>query len=98
MASQVTAQTALIGQAILKVPGRRQEDLAAAMGVAQQTVSRLLRGEISVSPEQAIAIHRATNGAVPGSALRPDLWCRPEHVPVEVPGRDGTTPRDGAAP
>jgi DNA-binding transcriptional regulator YdaS (Cro superfamily) len=53
------------------------------MGVAQQTVSKLSRGEIPVSPEQAVAIHRATRGAVPGSALRPDLWCRPEHVPVQ---------------
>jgi DNA-binding transcriptional regulator YdaS (Cro superfamily) len=78
-------QAALIEQAILSVPGGRQEDLAAAMGVAQQTVSKLLRGEVPVSPEQAIAIHRATRGAVPGSALRPDLWCRPEHVPVQEP-------------
>ena len=79
----MASQAALIEQAILSVPGGRQEDLAAAMGVAQQTVSKLLRGEVPVSPEQAIAIHRATRGAVPGSALRPDLWCRPEHVPVQ---------------
>jgi DNA-binding transcriptional regulator YdaS (Cro superfamily) len=85
MASQITSQAALIEQAILSVPGGRQEDLAAAMGVAQQTVSKLLRGEVPVSPEQAIAIHRATRGVVPGSALRPDLWCRPEHVPVQEP-------------
>src|SRR5258708_40363051 len=81
----MASQTALIEQAIRTVPGRRQEDLAAAMGVAQQTVSKLARGEIPVSPEHAIAIHRATRGAVPGSALRPDLWGRPEHVPVQEP-------------
>ena len=96
MASQFTSQAALIEQAILSVPGGRQEDLAAAMGVAQQTVSKLLRGEVPVSPEQAIAIHRAPRGAVPGSALRPDLWCRPEHVPVdrlfEVPSEGATPP------
>ena len=97
MASQVTRQAALIEQAILSVPGGRQEDLAAAMGVAQQTVSKLLRGEVPVSPEQAIAIHRATQGAVPGSALRPDLWSCPEHVPVEVPSRNGAAPHGGAA-
>jgi DNA-binding transcriptional regulator YdaS (Cro superfamily) len=79
----MASQSALIEQAIHSVPGRRQEDLAAAIGVAQQTVSKLMRGEIPVSPEQAIAIHRATRGAVPGSALRPDLWNRPEHVPVD---------------
>lgn len=81
----MASRAALIEQAILSVPGGRQEDLAAAMGVAQQTVSKLLRAEVPVSPEQAIAIHRATRGAVPGSALRPDLWCRPEHVPVQEP-------------
>ena len=83
MTSQGASQAALIERAILSVPGRRQEDLATAMGVAQQTVSKLSRGEIPVSPEHAIAIHRATRGAVPGSALRPDLWCCPEHVPLE---------------
>jgi DNA-binding transcriptional regulator YdaS (Cro superfamily) len=87
----MTSQTALIEQAILSIPGGRQGDLAAAMGVAQQTVSKLLRGEVPVSPEQAIAIHRATRGAVPGSMLRPDLWCRPEHVPVEVPSEGVTS-------
>ena len=90
--SQAISQAALIEQAILTVPGRRQEDLAAAMGVSQQAVSRLARGEMPVSPEHAIAIHRATRGAVPGSALRPDLWCCPEHVPVDdVPSNDGAT-------
>jgi DNA-binding transcriptional regulator YdaS (Cro superfamily) len=89
----MASQSALIEQAILSVRGHRQEDLAAAMGVTQQTVSKLSRGEIPVSPEQAIAIHRATRGAVPGSALRPDLWRRPEHVPV-----DGTSELASDAP
>jgi len=92
MASQRASQAALVEQAILSVPGGRQEDLAAAMGVAQQTVSKLLRGEVPVSPQQAIAIHRATKGAVPGSALRPDLWCCPQHVPVKVPNEGATPP------
>src|SRR4051812_3858229 len=95
----MTSQPALIEQAILCVPGGgRQEDLAAAMGVAQQTVSKLLRGEVPVSPEQAIAIHRATRGAVPGSALRPDLWCRPEHVPVQEPAAARSEGDAGAPP
>jgi DNA-binding transcriptional regulator YdaS (Cro superfamily) len=97
MASRITSQAALIEQAILSVPGGRQEDLAAAMGVAQQTVSKLLRGEVPVSPQQAIAIHRATRGAVPGSALRPDLWCRPEHVPVQE-SADGSSEGDAVGP
>ena len=95
----MASQSALIEQAIRSVPGRRQEDLAAAIGVTQQTVSKLSRGEIPVSPEQAIAIHRATRGVVPGSALRPDLWRRPEHVPVDGAGGPASdAPDAGGAP
>jgi hypothetical protein len=36
-------------------------------------------------PRDAIAIHRIIGGRVPASLLRPDLWCRPEHVPVDKP-------------
>src|SRR2546421_5671954 len=36
VASEVSPQVELIEQAIRSVPGRRQEDLAAAMGVSQQ--------------------------------------------------------------
>jgi len=64
------------------VPGGRQEDLALRMGVSQQIVSKLIYGDIRLSADHALAIHRATNGAVPASALRPDLWRLPEHVPV----------------
>jgi DNA-binding transcriptional regulator YdaS (Cro superfamily) len=97
----MASQSALIERAILSVPGRRQEDLAAAMGVAQQTVSKLSRGEIPVSPEHAIAIHRATAGAMPGSALRPDLWRSPEHVPVDGAGEvanESDAPDAGVVP
>ena len=62
VASEVPPQVELIEQAIRSVPGRRQEDLAAAMGVSQQAVSRLARGEMPVSPEHAIAIHIPTTG------------------------------------
>jgi DNA-binding transcriptional regulator YdaS (Cro superfamily) len=58
-----------------------QDKLAAACGFSQAAISQAkIFGR--VSPRLAIAIHRATGGAVPGSALRPDLWRRPEHVPV----------------
>jgi DNA-binding transcriptional regulator YdaS (Cro superfamily) len=52
----------------------RQSDLALAIECAQQTVSKLLNNEIRVSAEQAVAIHRATNGRVSKRQLRPDLW------------------------
>ena len=62
----------LIEEAI-RIKGR-QSDLARAIGCAQQTISKLLNGEIRVSAEQAVAIHKATRGAVPKYSLRPDLF------------------------
>ena len=58
-----------------------QHKLAAACGVSQALISKAKIGG-RLSPRLAIAIHRATGGAVPGSALRPDLWRSPEHVPL----------------
>lgn len=34
-------------------------------------------------PELAIAIHRESLGAVPGNLWRPDLWRRPQDVPLD---------------
>jgi len=63
-----------------------QGKLAAACGVTQTAISRVnVRGR--VSPQLALAIHRATGGAVPGSLLRPDLWRRAQDVPVAAPAR-----------
>jgi DNA-binding transcriptional regulator YdaS (Cro superfamily) len=62
---------------------RTQEQLALACGVTQGSISRA-RTAGRLTPHLAIAIHHATEGAVPGSALRPDLWRRPEDVPVEM--------------
>ena len=59
-----------------------QHKLAAACGVSQALISKA-KIDGRLSPRLAIAIHRATAGAVPGSALRPDLWRSPEHVPVD---------------
>jgi DNA-binding transcriptional regulator YdaS (Cro superfamily) len=59
-----------------------QRRLAAACGVSQALISRA-KIDGRLSPRVAIAIHRATEGAVPGSALRPDLWRSPEHVPLD---------------
>jgi DNA-binding transcriptional regulator YdaS (Cro superfamily) len=59
-----------------------QHKLARACGVSQALISKAkIDGRLSA--RLAIAIHRATDGVVPGSALRPDLWRSPEHVPLE---------------
>ena len=62
---------------------RTKENLALACGATQGAISRAKRAG-RLSPGLAIAIHHATGGAVPGSVLRPDLWRRPEDVPVEL--------------
>ncbi len=55
--------------------------LAAATGYSQVAINKARRRG-SVSPEMALAVHRFTAGAVPASALRPDLWARPQDVPA----------------
>jgi DNA-binding transcriptional regulator YdaS (Cro superfamily) len=67
------ARNADIESAIAHVGGR-QADLARHIGCAQQTVSKLLHGELPVSAEHAVAIDKATRGAVPKQRLRPDLF------------------------
>lgn len=60
-----------------------QQKLADAVGVRQQTISKLLRGtRQKVSAEIAAGIHNATNGKVPKWIIRPDLFDAPieEHA------------------
>jgi len=55
--------------------------LAQATGYSQVAINKAKRRG-SVSPAMALAVHRFTAGVVPASALRPDLWARPQDVPV----------------
>lgn len=56
----------------------RQQDLADELGCVQQTISKMLTGELSVSAEFALGIERATGGKITAAALRPDLpWPEP---------------------
>jgi len=58
---------------------------AAAVRCSGARLSQILSGAGGqVRPQLAIAIHRATGGAVPGNLWRPDLWRRPADVPVEA--------------
>jgi DNA-binding transcriptional regulator YdaS (Cro superfamily) len=58
--------------------------LAAAIGCSQVAVAKAKRRG-AVSPAMALAVHRFTAGAVSASALRPDLWARPQDVPAAAP-------------
>ena len=58
-----------------------QPKLAKAMGCSQSKISWLLVTAKEISAEDALAIHRATNGVVSASDLRPDLWSNSQHIP-----------------
>jgi DNA-binding transcriptional regulator YdaS (Cro superfamily) len=66
--------------------------LAAATGYSQVAIAKARRRG-AVSPAMALAVHRATGAAVSASALRPDLWARPQDVPVvAAPARGAKGP------
>jgi DNA-binding transcriptional regulator YdaS (Cro superfamily) len=66
--------------------------LAAAIGCSQVAINKAKRRG-SVSPAMALAVHRFTGGAVPASALRPDLWARPRDVPIAGTRKSRTATR-----
>lgn len=55
--------------------------LGAGTGFSQVAINKA-RKRRKVSAEMALAVHRFTDGVVPASELRPDLWVRPEDVPA----------------
>jgi GcrA cell cycle regulator len=78
-----------------------ESKLAQATGYSQVAINKARRRG-SVSPAMALAVHRFTRGAVPASALRPDLWARPQDVPMaaDLPkerGGNGMAAEDRAA-
>jgi DNA-binding transcriptional regulator YdaS (Cro superfamily) len=58
-----------------------QGALAKAFGCSQQRVSQLCKGQLGISAEDALGIHRLTAGRILASDLRPDIWPTPAHVP-----------------
>lgn len=61
-----------------------QGRLANLMGCSQSKISWLLVTADEISAEDALGIHHATDGIVPASDIRPDLWASPEHVPPKA--------------
>jgi DNA-binding transcriptional regulator YdaS (Cro superfamily) len=60
-----------------------QAKLADAVGVRQQTISKLLLGQREkISGEIAVGIHQATEGQVPKWKIRPDLFDAPARFEV----------------
>lgn len=60
-------------RAAIDLCGGKQSLLAERLGCAQQTVSKLLLGEIKIDPTWAIRISKAVNGGLPAATLCPEL-------------------------
>jgi len=76
IAAAITAWIANNPQKVLN-----QGAFARGIGCSEGRLSQILGGE-RASQKLAIRVHQFTNGEVPGSLLRPDIWRRPEDVPV----------------
>lgn len=63
--------------------------LGEATGYSQNGIWQAIRRG-RVSPKMALAIHRFTQGDVPASSLRPDLWPTAQHVPTEREAEQAT--------
>lgn len=73
--------TQALKSAVENYPGGRPQFVKDAR-ISSGRLTQILGGE-QPSPRLAIIIHRLLNGAVAGSELRPDLWRRPEDVPID---------------
>ena len=72
-------ETALIERAIT-LAGGSEAKLAKAIGLSQPLINKA-RKSGRAGPRLAIAIDHFTKGEVSASALRPDLWEKPQDVP-----------------
>lgn len=67
----------------------KAKELAAEIGVNPSFLSQMAGGDRAVSPEYAVAIERATKGAVKRKDLRPDDWERIWPELSKEPAKEG---------
>jgi DNA-binding transcriptional regulator YdaS (Cro superfamily) len=58
----------------IELAGGSQAALAAASGLSQQHISKMLRGLREVTPKSAIALEAGTDKRLSRQALCPDFW------------------------
>ncbi len=77
---------------------RSRRELADALGVTPPLISQWLSGHRRISPETALRIERATNGAVTREELRPDIFLREgiSHRSDLRPAEPASSPRGSA--
>lgn len=67
-------------QRAIEIAGGSEAKLADAVQFSQPAIHKAKKTG-RAGPRLALAIHHYTNGVVPASDLRPDLWAKPEDVP-----------------
>jgi len=73
----------------IELAGGSEAKLAAAVEFSQPAIHKAKKSG-RAGPRLALAIHHYTNGAIPASEIRPDLWNKPEDVPPQrEPERQG---------
>lgn len=65
----------------IEIAGGSEAKLADAINFTQPAINKAKKSG-RAGPRLALAIHHFTNGRVPASELRPDLWTKPEDVPA----------------
>lgn len=66
----------------IEIAGGSEAKLANAVHFSQPAIHKAKKSG-RAGPRLALAIHHYTKGAVPASDIRPDLWSKPEDVPVQ---------------
>ncbi|MDI1265007.1 MAG: YdaS family helix-turn-helix protein [bacterium] len=67
--------------------------LGKGIGFSQVAINKA-KHKGRASAAMALAIHRFTKGVIPASAIRPDIWARPEDVPT-APSATNIVASDG---
>lgn len=64
----------------IELAGGSEAALARATGLSQPLIHKA-KNSGRAGPRLALAIHHFSNGKIPASEIRPDLWRRPQDVP-----------------
>lgn len=65
----------------IDLAGGSEAKLASAIGLSQPLINKAKHSG-RAGPKLALAIHHFSNGDIPASEMRPDLWNKPEDVPA----------------
>ena len=67
----------------IELAGGSEAKLASKTGLSQPLIHKAKKSG-RAGPRLALAIHDFSDGKIPASEIRPDLWNKPEDVPEPV--------------